>query len=168
MGAGEERRVSLKPPSQLLASPWPSGQQALAPLGICWQESQGTPPSPSGDASHPRSNEQSSREEASSGPSPPVPTHTFLPLYQFLSHRPASSPVPRAIPLSLPDLCSKEQPDTEETRCGPSQHPQCFYFRGGLEGPAASLGSGARGGGAHGPLSPAHPPRTCAATADLR
>ena len=43
---GEERRVSPKPPSQPLSSPWPSGEQTLAPSGICLEESQGILPLP--------------------------------------------------------------------------------------------------------------------------
>lgn len=40
-GPGKERRVSLKPPSQPLSSLWTSGEQTLAPPGICLAQSQG-------------------------------------------------------------------------------------------------------------------------------
>ena len=52
----------------------------------------------------PHRDEQSSTEETSNGPSPPVPTSTFLPLCQFLSHIPPSPQAPTAISFPLPQL----------------------------------------------------------------
>ena len=89
----------------------------------------------------PHRDEQSGLEETSNGPSPPVPTSTFLPLCQFLSHIPPSPQAPTAISFPLPQLpgpspshcpssAARSKPARKKPGVAPLSIPRVFISEG--------------------------------------